>query len=579
MALITFSDTPRQRLNKLAAQLKNARTSYDAHWRELGEHFAPRRTRFYVEDRNRGDKRHGKIINECGMLAARTLRSGMFAGITSPARPWRKLTTPDPDLAEFGRVKTWLQQVNKNMRTLDVRSNLYNAIPTVFGDAGVFASSAMGVFDDDEDGFRCFNFPLGSYWLACNQRNVVDTFMRDFQLTVRQVVMMFGDLRASEKDKWKNFSSVIKNAWDKGMYEQPVTVTHILYPNVEHNPKLLDAKYKRFSSCYFESAGSVTGSTQGGFSAGTAEGFLRESGMKRFCILAPRWDVTGEDVYGTSCPGMDALGSTKEVQVMEKKKSQAIAKQLNPPLKGPPSLRNQRVSLIAGDITLVDERDGKSGLSPIHDVTMRVEDVNTDIERKERRISRAFYEDMFLMLAQMEGIQPRNEAEIAERHEEKLLALGPVLERMNDEFLDPLTDLEFDRMQAIGMVPDPPEELAGMELRVDYESIMAKAQKLVGVAGTERFFGFVGGLAAAFPSALEKINADEAVDEYGDMMGVSSKIILTDDQAATLRQEKAEAQRKEKLLGAVPVLADAAKNLAASDMSTDNALTRMLAGA
>jgi len=574
-----LNETTRQRLNKLAAQLKNERTSYEAHWRELGEHFAPRRTRFFAEDKNRGDKRHGKIINESGMLAARTLRSGMFAGITSPARPWRKLTTPDPDLAEYGRVKVWLEHVNKNMRTLDVRSNLYNALPTVFGDMGVFATAAMGVFEDEEDGLRCFNFPIGSYWLACNHRNVVDTFMREFRLTVRQLVMQFGDVTAGPATRWANFSQTVKQAWNQGNYETPINVTHILYPNMAYDPRKLDAQYKRVASCYFESGGSVSGSAQYGFTAGAGEGFLRESGMDRFVILAPRWEVTGEDVYGTSCPGMDALGTTKEIQLLEKRKSRAIEKQLNPALKGPPSLRNQKVSLIAGDITLVDERDGKNGLSPIHETNLSVADVTADIQLKEQRVSRAFYEDLFLMLAQMEGIQPRNEAEIAERHEEKLLALGPVLEGTNDELLDPLTDLEFDRMRQIGMVPEPPEELAGMELRVDYESIMAKAQKLVGVAGTERFFGFVGGLAAAFPSALEKINADEAVDEYADMMGVSSKIIYTEEQVAASRQQKAEAQRKEKLLGAVPVLADAAKNLAASDMSTDNALTRVLAGA
>jgi len=572
-------ETKRQRLNKLAAQLKNDRYSYEAHWRELGEHFAPRRTRFFVQDKNRGDKRHGKIINESGMLAARTLRSGMFAGITSPARPWRRLTTPDPDLAEYGRVKVWLEHVNKNMRTLDIRSNLYNALPTVFGDMGVFGTAAMGVFEDDDDGMRCFNFPLGSYWLACNQRNVVDTFLREFQLTVRQVVMMFGSLTTSGAAQWDNFSPAIKHAWDHSQYEQPVSLSHVIYPNVEYNPRRLEAKYKRFSSCYFESAGSVSGNGQGGYSAGPAEGFLRESGMNRFLILAPRWEVTGEDVYGTSCPGMDALGTTKEVQVLEKRKSRAIEKQLNPALKGPPQLRNQKVSLLAGDITLVDERDGKNGLSPIHEVTMQIADVSNDIQLKESRISRAFYEDLFLMLAQMEGIQPRIEAEIAERHEEKLLALGPVLEGTNDELLDPLTDIEFDRLQFLGMVPEPPEELAGMELRVDYESIMAKAQKLVGVAGTERFFGFVGGLAAAFPSALEKINADEAVEEYADMMGVSAKILLTDEQTATIRQQKAEAQRREQIMGALPVLADAAKNMAQSDLSTDNALSRVLAGA
>jgi hypothetical protein len=575
----TYTDTPRQQKNRLAAQLKNTRSSYDAHWKELGEHYAPRRTRFFVDDKNRGDKRYGKIINESGLLNARILRSGMFAGITSPARPWRRLTTPDPDLAEFGRVKVWLQALNKNMRTLDVRSNLYNALPTVFGDMGIFGTAAMGVFEDDEDGLRCYTFPIGSYWLACNHRNVVDTFMREFSLTVRQIVMKFGDPTAGPGTRWENFSRTIIDAWDRGNYEQQVTVTHMMTPNVQYDARMLSAKYKKFSSCYFESFGSIASTTSGGYGAGDNDKYLRESGTDCFLILAPRWDITGEDAYGTSCPGMDALATTKEIQLLEKRKSRAIEKQLNPALKGPPSLRNQKVSLLAGDITLVDERDGGKGLSPIHDVMVNINDVNLDIERKEQREAKAFYVDLFLMLANLEGIQPRNVAEIAERHEEKLLALGPVLQSTNDELLDPLTDIEFDRMQQIGMVPPAPPELEGMELRVDYESIMAKAQKLVGVAGTERFFSFVGNAAAAFPQALDKINIDEAVDEYGDMMGVSSKIIRTQEQTDEIRQQKTEAQQQQQIAAAVPEMAKSAQLLSQSDLSTDNALSRVLAGA
>lgn len=566
------NESKRTRQAKLINQLKLTRLGYEPHWRELGEHFAPRRTRFFAQDQNRGDKRHGKIINEHGMLAARTLRSGMFAGITSPARPWRRVTTPDPELAEYGKVKQWLAQINKNMRTLDQRSNLYNALPTVFGDTGIFSISAMGIFEDEADGFRCYNFPVGSYWLACNNRHVVDTFYRELQLTVRQIVMEYGKLSASGVPSWDNFSPSLKALWDKGSYETPIMVGHLIYPNVDYNPKMLDAKFKKYSSCAFELA--TTRHSQGG-----GELFLRESGLNSFRILAPRWGVTGEDVYGTDCPGMDALGTTKEIQLLEKRKSKAIEKQLNPALKGPPSLRNQRVSLIAGDITLVDERDGRSGLSPIHEVNVNINDVINDIERKEHRVSRAFHEDMFLMLDQMEGIQPRNEAEIAERHEEKLLALGPVLEKLNDELLDPLTDIEFEIMQGIGMVPEPPEELQGMELKIEYESVMAKAQKLVGVAGTERFFSFVGNAAAAFPAALKKIKIWPAVDEYGDMMGVSSAIIATDEEAQASVDADAQRAAQQQAQAAIPELAKSAELLSRSDLSTDNALSRVLAGA
>ena len=210
---------------------------------------------------------------------------------------------------------------------------------------------------------------------------------------------------------------------------------------------------------------------------------------------------------------------------------------------------------------------------------MAVDKVEQRIERMERRISRIFYEDLFLMLAQMEGIQPRNEAEIAERHEEKLLALGPVLEGTNDAMLDPLTDIQFSIMQQFGLVPEAPEELGGQELRIEYESIMAKAQKLVGVAGTERFMAFSGNLMAAFPVVKHKIDALAVIDEYGEMMGVSSRIVRTaEDTQASIDQEQ-KAIQAQQMMAAAPQMAGAAKQLSETDMSTDNGLTRLMAGA
>src|SRR5690606_36540354 len=118
------------------------------------------------------------------------------------------------------------------------------------------------------------------------------------------------------------------------------------------------------------------------------------------------------------------------------------------------------------------------------------------------RIQRAFYEDLFLMIAQSDarrGSQPVTAREIDERHEEKLLALGPVLERTNDELLDPLIDRAYGLMEAAGLIPEPPEELDGVTLKVEYISIMAAAQKLVGVVGQDRFIQTVAPMLQVFP--------------------------------------------------------------------------------
>ena len=45
--------------------------------------------------------------------------------------------------------------------------------------------------------------------------------------------------------------------------------------------------------------------------------------------------------------------------------------------------------------------------------------------------------------------------EVAERHEEKLLMLRPVLERLHGEILSPLIEITFARMVEAGIVPIP----------------------------------------------------------------------------------------------------------------------------
>ena len=119
------ADLPaRQKYEQLRAQLLNERTTFDAHWRELGEYLRPRRTRFWTADRNKGDKRNQNIIDSTPVFASRTLQSGLHAGLTSPSRPWMKLTTPDPDLAEHAPVKAWLHLVTRRMLDVFLRSNL-----------------------------------------------------------------------------------------------------------------------------------------------------------------------------------------------------------------------------------------------------------------------------------------------------------------------------------------------------------------------------------------------------------------------------------------------------------------------
>jgi hypothetical protein len=575
----TFKDeTKRKRYELLRSQLDLERSSFMGHWRDLGDYILPRRPRMAITDRNRGDRRNQKIIDSTATLAARTLRSGMMGGITSPARPWKRLTTPDPELAEYGAVKEWLEIVDQRMSTVFLRSNLYNILPITYGDLGVFGTAAVYMEEDFDNVIHAYSKPIGSYWIANDHKLKVRVFMEEYSMTVRQVIQAFGKRTRSGEFDGSNLSQFVRDQYAKGNYETWVDIAHVVQPNEEYDETKLESRFKKYTSCYYE-RGSSQLSNQNYVSGDDENRYLSEKGYDYFPILAPRWEITGEDVYGTDCPGMAALGDVKQLQTGEKRSAQAIEKMVNPPMTGPTVLRNQPSSILPGGTTWVDVREGQGGFRPAHEVRFSINELEMKQQQVRERISKAFYEDLFLMLAQSDR-REITAREVEERHEEKLLALGPVLESLNQDLLDPLIDNTFMIMMKQGLIPPPPEEIQGTDLKVEYISVMAQAQKLVGISGIERFSGFVGNLVnqTQDTSILDKVDMDQLVDEYSNAVGISPKIVRTDDEVAEIRQQKAETAQTAQTREALPELAKGAKDLAAADMSGDNALTRLVSG-
>jgi hypothetical protein len=553
-------ESKRTRLNRLWGALDTEAQTFTPHWQDLCQYILPRRGRFYLTDNNRGDRRNTKIIDSTATMAVRTLKSGMHAGMTSPARPWMRLTVPDPDLAEFRPVKEWLHIVTTRMLEVFLKSNVYNILPTIYGDEATFGTAACAFMRDPKTVVRGYPFPVGSYRLALDDTGRVDTFMREYRMTVRQIVQRFGKTRErSGSPDWSPISSVVKTLWDRGNFEEWVDVMHTVYPNPMYDPNRETFKFKQWSSCYYERGGSE-------------EKYLREGGHNMFPILAPRWDVAAEDIYGTDCPGMTALGDIRAIQLMHKRKSQAVEKMVNPPMTAPTSLRNSRPSILPGDTTYVDVREGQQGFKPAHTVDPKVMELKEDIRDYQARISRAFFEDLFLMLS-MSDRREITAREVDERHEEKLLMLGPTLERNDSELYKPMIDLTFPAMVDAGMIPEAPQEIEGMELKVEYISIMAQAQKMVGLASIERFGNFVAAIGEVNPEVFDKVNTDEMVDEYHDRMGLPPRLIRTDDEAESIRQRRAEAAQQQAAAENARAMADAANKASKADTSGKNLLT------
>lgn len=549
MAETTPKKIPREKLMARWGQLKSERATWWSHWKELSDYLMPRLGRYFVQDRNRGNKRHNTIYDNTGTKAARVLAAGMMSGLTSPARPWFRLSISNAGVAQSQLVKIWLAQCTELMLTVFQRSNTYRALHSIYEELAVFGTAACIVAEDFDSVIHLFTLTIGEYALATNFKGEVTTLYREFQKTVHELVEEFGI---------ENVKQSTRDMYERGNLDAWVTVLHAIEPRTDRDPSKKDAKNMAWSSTYYE-IGAEPGQ------------YLRVSGFKRFSALCPRWSVTGGDIYGNS-PGQEALGDVKQLQHEQLRKAQGIDYKTNPPLQVPTSMKNRDVERLPGGITFVDMAGPSQGVKTAFEVNIDLNHLLGDIQDVRQRIDSSFYADLFLMLANQTDAR-MTATEVAERHEEKLLMLGPVLERLQNELLDPLIEITFDAIVDAGLLPPPPQEMQGHAVNVELVSMLAQAQRAVATNSIDRFIGTVGSVAQFKPDVLDRIDGDKLVEVYADSLGVDPSLLLADDEVSALRAQRAKQAQDAQQSAMVNQNADTAQKLAAAKTNEPNALT------
>jgi hypothetical protein len=529
-------------------QLKEERSSWMPHWQEISEHLLPRSGRFFLEDRNKGQKKHNSILDSTGTDALDVLTSGMQSIMASPARPWFRLTTSNPDLDEAPAVKTWLADVQRLMQMVFQKSNTYLALSTMYEELGAFGTSASILLPDFKNVIHHHVLTIGEFAIATNFRGEVDTLYREFQLTVAQLVKEFGI---------DNVSDMARNAFTAGKLNMWVTVLHAIEPRADRDQAKKDNKNMPWASIYFE-MGENTSKV------------LRESGFKKFPCLVPRWIVRSGNIYGAS-PAMSALGDIKQLQHEQLRKAQGIDYMTKPPLQAPSGMKGREIDSLPGGITYVDQVSGPGGgIRNMFETRLDLSHLLADIQDVRERIRTRFFANVFLMLSGQQDSR-LTATEAAMRNEEKMLLLGPVGGRSQSEIHAPLIDMTFDYMVEAGILPQAPDEMQGMDLSVEFVSVFAQAQRAVATNSVDRFLVNLGQVAQFKPEVLDKFDSDKWADEYADMLGVNPALVVPTDKAAELRAQRAQAQAQAQQAEQMDQMAGAAQKMGTIQTPTGNA--------
>lgn len=548
--------TEHEKLLRRYSSLDTEASGWMTQWQEISRFLKPVSGRFLTTKRNRGDKNYNDIYDSTAGVALGVLGAGMMSGATSPARPWFALKPGDRELLDSSAVQKWLFDVRQIMLDVFNKSNTYRALQMKYEESGAFGTAASILMDDFENVIYDYVMTIGEYRLGTDYRGIVNTMGRKFQKTVMQLVKEFG---------YNNCSNSVKNLYNRGTYDAYVTVMHLIQPRELFDSTKTDNSNMPFQSVYFEEGIDVNKT-------------LRNSGMKQFRVLAPRWKRVSGDVYGEG-PGLMAIGDIKQLQHEQLRKANAIDYQSNPPIQVPLSMKGKEDSRLPGGIFYYDSISGpNAAIKTAFDVELRIDHLLLDIQDVRSRIDSAFFKDIFLMISTNISGPQQTATEIAEKHEEKMLMLGPVLENLHHEELRPRVEMTFQRIIEVGMVPPPPPELEGQELDIEFVSVLAQAQRAIATGGIDKFVFSLGEIQQLKPSVLDKFDADKWVDTYSQMIGVPPELIVAGPQVALIRKQRAEQERQAAITEQIASGAEAVEKLGNAPTNADNALTGVLDG-
>lgn len=552
-----ISDKYHRDLIVTIAQLQTDRYPWWRFWRELADYILPRRYNWLMTDKemNKDQLRNRYILDPTGTQAAKVLAPGMMNGITSPSRPWLRLRLAGQQDDGSGPVRQWLDEVTRRMMRVMSESNFYNGMAVLYLDLVVFATGAMLIYEDDDEIIRCYNNALGEFYLMQGPDMKVNGFAREFKQTVRQLVQRFGEENcpAAVRDKWKLGGARVLDQFN---------VMHIIQPH-DRNDSPLPGRWAYEEFYWVKSA--PTGEV------------LARGGFNELPGIFPRWETIGNDPYGVG-PGMDALPDIVQLQHETKTKGQALDYMLRPPILADISMENRPTALLPRGVTYVAGlSNGHPGAKPIYTVNPPLQDLTMDLREVQSRIQEHFHNDLFKMISQLDTV--RSATEIDARREEKLVLLGPVLERFENEALDPAIKRIYGIMSRRGLLPPAPAEMREAELEIQYVSILSDAQRAVGTVSIERGLAFAGNLAGVKPEVLDVINWEETTRDYLEALNFPAKNVNDREVTAQLRASR---EQKDALAGTAAIaepVTNAAKNLSETDVGGGvSALQTLLGG-
>lgn len=534
-------------VNKAKGMLRD-RLMWETRWKRIRDLQLPYIGEFEdtQDSTNPARRRDDKMLQGVAWQSAQIFSAGIMSGLTPPSRQWFKFAFSNPDLnKDVGATKV-LDQRQEIMQAVLAGSNFYNSVHSCYLELP-FGQAPLAIFPDGKTGVRFQPLTIGTYALEVGGDGTVQRLLRRYRLTLEQIVESFGQDALPYRYK----AQFDQNRFDNKKY----TVYWLVEPNRNREPGKIGRLNMPYRSMYW-----MKGSND--------NEWLYVGGFEEFPVPVARYIVTGMDAYGKG-PGWFAEGDVNALQVMKKDQLLGIEMGVKPPVTVTQDVMNYGgVNMYPGGMTKMS--DANSAVRPLFQVGLDIDHVSAEITLTKDDIKRAYAADLFLMLDNIDNGQ-MTAREIIERQQEKLQQLGPVVQRLQDEFLNRILERVYNILDRSGIFPPIPDDvletLSGQEMRIDYVSPLAQAQKISGLVNIEQAVSFTLQIAQVWKDAAKVIDPLATVEKYMELLGAPAAIRRSEEEVQQMIQAEQEAMQKAQqeqqamqMAQALPGITQAAKN-------------------
>lgn len=509
-------------VRKRQQELEAARLLWEDLWREIADFMQVGRNDVRQKF-TPGDKRNRHLLNNTATISSELLSGALHGLLTSPNNQWFELTlrksgVVSEELSQNDAVKEWLQKSSRRMLDVFNNSNFQTEIHQFYLDLTTLCTGVTFVEEDPEFVVRFATKHVKDIYIAEDPMGRVSEVYRKFKWEAKKLVEEFGTDALPKEiiDFWKN-----------GRTEK-MEVLHAVYPD-KVDPDGMDKKSTNFE---FVSQWILLDRNNG---AGAIE--LRSGGFNEMPYIVSRWKKYSGEMYGRG-PGTTALPEAKIVNIITETIIKAAQKSVDPPLQAPDDGFINQVNTNPGGLTYY-----RSGTNDRLEPVFNNANLNVGFEHLEwhqRRIREAFFVDQL----QLQQGPQMTATEVLQRTEEKMRLLGPLLGRQQHEFLRPLIDRVFGIMFRRGLFDEPPDELRGIDIDVQYSSSIARAQRAGELNNMLKTVEAIAPVSSFAPDALDNIDSDGFVKEIFRIQNFPNAAVRSVREVGEIREGRQQAQEE-----------------------------------